>query len=86
MTPANQTFWPVHRILSAPHREIEAPLLQGLFGIFAQLREGFTCNEIAAEEGVNITRIRQIVSKELEQRSVYAAPSTPSCNWSVWRP
>jgi hypothetical protein len=35
---------------------------------------------------VNITRIRQIVSKELEQRSVYAAPSTPSCNWSVWRP
>ncbi len=38
--------------------------------IFAQLREGFTYQEIANEEGVTITRIRQIVSAELEQRSV----------------
>jgi hypothetical protein len=38
--------------------------------IFAQLREGFTYQEIAAEEGVTITRIRQIVSAELQQRSV----------------
>ena len=38
--------------------------------IFARLREGFTYEEIANEEGVTITRIRQIVSKELEQRSV----------------
>jgi predicted transcriptional regulator len=38
--------------------------------IFAQLREGFTYEEIANEEGVTITRIRQIVSAELQQRSV----------------
>ena len=33
--------------------------------IFARLREGFTYEEIANDEGVTITRIRQIVSKEL---------------------
>ena len=38
--------------------------------IFARLREGFTYEEIAAEEGVSPSRIRQIVSKELQQRSV----------------
>jgi hypothetical protein len=38
--------------------------------IFAQLREGFTYDEIAAEEGVSATRIRQIVSQELQQRAV----------------
>ena len=38
--------------------------------IFAQLREGFTYDEIAAEEGVSVSRIRQIVSQELQQRSV----------------
>jgi hypothetical protein len=38
--------------------------------IFAQLREGFTYDEIAAEEGVSASRIRQIVSQELEQRGV----------------
>ena len=38
--------------------------------IFAQLREGFTYEEIAAEEGVSSSRIRQIVSKELQQRAV----------------
>jgi hypothetical protein len=38
--------------------------------IFARLREGFTYEEIASEERVTITRIRQIVSKELEQRAV----------------
>jgi hypothetical protein len=38
--------------------------------IFASLREGFTYDEIAAEEGVSPSRIRQIVSKELQQRGV----------------
>ncbi len=38
--------------------------------IFAQLREGFTYEEIAAEEGVSPSRIRQIVSQELQQRGV----------------
>jgi hypothetical protein len=38
--------------------------------VFAQLREGFTYEEIAAEEGVSVSRIRQIVSQELEQRGV----------------
>src|SRR5271154_6401243 len=38
--------------------------------IFASLREGFTYDEIAAEEGVSATRIRQIVSQELQQRAV----------------
>src|ERR1700681_4148165 len=38
--------------------------------IFAQLREGFTYEEIAAEEGVSPRRIRQIVSQELQQRGV----------------
>ena len=38
--------------------------------IFAQLREGFTYDEIAREEGVSPGRIRQIVSQELQQRAV----------------
>ena len=38
--------------------------------IFALLREGFTYDEIAAEEGVSASRIRQIVSQELQQRGV----------------
>ena len=38
--------------------------------IFAGLREGFTYDEIAAEEGVSPSRIRQIVSQELQQRAV----------------
>ena len=38
--------------------------------IFASLREGFTYDEIAADEGVSPSRIRQIVSKELQQRAV----------------
>jgi hypothetical protein len=38
--------------------------------IFAQLREGFTYEEIAAEEGVSVSRIRQIVSQALQQRAV----------------
>ena len=36
--------------------------------IFASLREGYTYDEIAAEEGVSPSRIRQIVSQELQQR------------------
>jgi hypothetical protein len=38
--------------------------------IFAELREGFTYEEIAAEEGVSNSRIRQIVSQELQQRAI----------------
>ena len=38
--------------------------------IFARLREGFTYEEIANEEGLSLSRIRQIVSQELQQRSV----------------
>ena len=38
--------------------------------VFASLREGFTYDEIAADEGVSPSRIRQTVSKELEQRGV----------------
>jgi hypothetical protein len=38
--------------------------------IFAQLREGFTYEEIASEEGVSPSRIRQTVSQELQQRGV----------------
>ena len=38
--------------------------------VFAKLREGFTYAEIAAEEGVSVSRIRQIVSQELQQRNV----------------
>ena len=38
--------------------------------IFASLREGFTYDEIAADEGVSPSRIRQIVSRELQQRAV----------------
>ena len=38
--------------------------------IFASLREGFTYDEIAADEGVSPSRIRQIVSQELQQRAV----------------
>jgi hypothetical protein len=38
--------------------------------IFARLRAGSTYEEIANEEGVTTTRIRQIVSAELQQRAV----------------
>jgi hypothetical protein len=38
--------------------------------VFAQLREDLTYEEIAAEEGVSTSRIRQIVSQELQQRAV----------------
>jgi hypothetical protein len=38
--------------------------------VFASLREGFTYDEISADEGVSPSRIRQIVSKELQQRGV----------------
>jgi hypothetical protein len=38
--------------------------------IFARLRVGFTYEEIANEERVTITRIRQIASKELQQHAV----------------
>jgi hypothetical protein len=38
--------------------------------IFARLREGWGYDEIAVEEGVTATRIRQIVSEVLQKRSV----------------
>ena len=38
--------------------------------IFAKLREGLSYDEIAAEEGVTATRIRQIVSEVLQKRAV----------------
>ena len=38
--------------------------------VFARLREGFTYDEIAAEEGVSTARVRQIVSEELQKRAV----------------
>jgi hypothetical protein len=38
--------------------------------IFARLREGFTYEEIADEEGLSLSRTRQIASQELQQRSV----------------
>jgi uncharacterized protein YerC len=38
--------------------------------IFARLREGLAYEEIAAEEGVTSTRIRQIVSEVLRKRAV----------------
>jgi hypothetical protein len=60
--------------------EVKAPVRRRRLGahgmpfrrrrVFALLREGFTYNEIAAEEGVSASRIRQIVSQELQQRAV----------------
>jgi uncharacterized membrane protein YccC len=38
--------------------------------IFARLREGLSYEEIAADEGVTATRIRQIVSEVLQKRAV----------------
>ena len=38
--------------------------------IFARLREGLAYDEIAAEEGLTATRIRQIVSEVLQKRAV----------------
>jgi DNA-binding CsgD family transcriptional regulator len=38
--------------------------------VFAWLREGLTYDEIAAEEGVSASRIRQIVYEELRKREV----------------
>lgn len=38
--------------------------------VFARLREGLTYDQIAAEEGVSPSRIRQIVSGELQKRAV----------------
>src|SRR5262249_14203736 len=38
--------------------------------VFARLREGFTYDEIAAEEGGSSRRIRQVVTEELQKRAV----------------
>jgi transcriptional regulator with XRE-family HTH domain len=38
--------------------------------IFARLREGLSYEEIAGEEGVTATRIRQIVSEVLQKRAI----------------
>ena len=55
--------------------------------IFAKLREGFTYEEIAAEEGVSPSRIRQIVSQgAAATRRSTAGPNMRSCNWTASRP
>ena len=38
--------------------------------VFSRLREGFTYDEIAHEEGVSSSRIRQIVSEKFQKRAV----------------
>jgi hypothetical protein len=38
--------------------------------VFSRLREGFTYDEIANEEGVSSSRIRQIVTEQLQKRAV----------------
>ena len=38
--------------------------------VFARLREGWAYDEIAAQEGLTATRIRQIVAEVLEKRAV----------------
>jgi DNA-directed RNA polymerase specialized sigma24 family protein len=51
--------------------------------IFARLREGFSYEEIANEEGVTGERIRQIVSEVLRKRSVDSGADHGSCNWTA---
>ena len=53
--------------------------------VFARLREGLTYEEIANEEGLSISRVRQIVSEELQNRSVDSGSIPRSCNWIVLR-
>jgi len=61
----------VREMAPASRRRLNA---QGMFlrrqRIFARLREGLSYEEIASEEGVTATRIRQIVSEVLQKRAV----------------
>jgi uncharacterized protein YerC len=61
----------VEMMARAPRRRIsEHQMMLRRKRIFTRLREGRTYEEIAVEEGVTSTRIRQIVSEELQKRSV----------------
>jgi len=61
----------VERMAPAPRRRIsEHGMMLRRQRIFARLREGRPYEEIAAEEGVTSTRIRQIVSEVLQTRAV----------------
>ena len=61
----------IEMITRAPRRRIsEHQMMLRRKRIFTRLREGRTYEEIAVEEGVTSTRIRQIVSEELQKRSV----------------
>jgi DNA-directed RNA polymerase sigma subunit (sigma70/sigma32) len=42
-------------------------------------------DEIAAEEGVTATRVRQIVSQVLQKRAVDSGADHASCNWTASR-
>ena len=63
-----------------------APSAASAFAIAAPMARlaPVTYEEIAAEEGVSASRIRQIVSQELEQRGVDSGASMRSCNWIAW--
>ena len=54
--------------------------------VFARLREGWTYGEIANEEGVSSSRIRQIVSKSCSNGRSTAEPNMRSYNWIVSLP
>ena len=69
--PAAQEAGMVQETAPAARRRMGA---QGMIlrrrRIFARLREGLSYDEIASEEGVTSTRIRQIVSEVLQKRAV----------------
>ena len=54
--------------------------------IFAQLREGFTYDEIAAEEGVSTRASARSSRKSCSSARSTAGPSMRSCNWIAWLP
>ena len=61
----------VQKAASAPRGRLKTErMLLRRRRIFARLREGWSYGEIAAEEGVTITWVRQIVADVLEKRSV----------------
>jgi len=61
----------IQETASAPRRRLSARgMVLRRQRIFARLREGLGYEEIAAEEGVSLRRIRQIVSEVLQKRAV----------------
>jgi uncharacterized protein YerC len=68
---ATKEFRMARDIAQAPRRRLT---VQGMAlrrkRIFAQLREGLSYEEIASDEGVSATRIRQIVSEVLQKRAI----------------